>query len=70
VVDFYPSISVDLLNAALQFALSYVNITDEERHIILHVKQSLLYNTGEPWGKKTTSNLFDVTMGSYDSAES
>ena len=44
--------------------------TDEERHIILHAKKSLLYNTGEPWGKKTTSNLFDVTMGSYDGAES
>ena len=42
----------------------------KERHIILHAKKSLLYNTGEPWGKKTTSNLFDVTMGSYDGAES
>ena len=70
VVDFYPSISVDLLNAALNFASNYVSITDEERHIILHAKKSLLYNTGEPWGKKTTSNLFDVTMGSYDGAES
>ena len=46
VVDFYSSISVDLLNAALQFTSSYVNITDEEHHIILHVKKSLLYNTG------------------------
>ncbi|KAL9961805.1 hypothetical protein ACROYT_G030827, partial [Oculina patagonica] len=70
VVDFYPSISVDLLSAALQFASSYVNITDDERHIILHAKKSLLYSKGESWGKKTTSNLFDVTMGSYDGAES
>ncbi|KAL9977640.1 hypothetical protein ACROYT_G015069 [Oculina patagonica] len=70
VVDFYPSISVDLISAALQFASSYVNITDDERHIILHAKKSLLYSKGESWGKKTTSNLFDVTMGSYDGAES
>ena len=70
VVDFYPSISIDLLNAALQFASSYDNITEDERHIILHAKKSLLYNSGEPWGKKASSNLFDVTMGSYDGAES
>jgi len=40
------------------------------RHIILEAKSSLLYSYGEPWGKKTSSNLFDVTMGSYDGAES
>ena len=70
VVDFYPSISVDLLGEALQFASNYVNITDEEQHIILHAKKSLLYNMRETWGKKTTSDLFDVTMGSFDGAES
>ena len=37
---------------------------------MLHAKKSLLYNSGEPWGKKASSNLFDVTMGSYDGAES
>ena len=69
VVDFYPSISIDLLNAALEFASNYDNISDNERRIILHAKKSLLYNSGEPWGKKASSNLFDVTMGSYDGAE-
>ena len=39
------------------------------RHIILHAKKSLLYDSGESWGKKASSNLFDVTMGSYDGAE-
>ena len=33
-------------------------------------KSSVLYNSGEPWSKRTSSNLFDVTMGSYDGAES
>ena len=70
VVDFYPSISIDLLNAALEFASNYDNITDNERRIILHAKKSLLYNSGEPWGKKASSHLFDVTMGNYDGAES
>ncbi|PFX25774.1 Tenascin-X [Stylophora pistillata] len=70
VVDFYPSISVDLLNTALEFASGHVSITDEERNIILHTKKSLLYSEGEPWGKRTSADLFDVTMGSYDGAES
>ena len=70
VVEFYPSISIDLLAAALEFVSKYVTICDDERHIILQAKSSLLYNSGEPWSKRTSSNLFDVTMGSYDGAES
>ena len=69
VVELYPSISIDLLSAALDFASHYHNITDDERYIILHAKKSLLYDSGESWGKKASSNLFDVTMGSYDGAE-
>ena len=69
-VDFYPSISIELLNAALEFASDYDNITADEKRIVLHAKKSLLYNSGEAWGKKASSNLFDVTMGSYDGAES
>ena len=52
VVDFYPSISIDLLNAALDFASNYDNITDDERNIILHAKKSCLFNDKEHWGKK------------------
>ena len=70
VVDFYPSISIELLNAALEFASDYDNITADEKRIVLHAKKSLLYNSGEAWGKKASSNLFDVTIGSYDGAES
>ena len=70
VVEFYPSISIELLSEALQFASEYVTITDNERHSILQAKSSVLYSCGEPWGKKNSSNLFDVTMGCYDGAES
>ena len=38
-------------------------------HIILHAKKSLLYDSGDSWGKQASSNLFDVTMGSYDGGE-
>ena len=70
VVEFYPLISIDLLAAALEFASKHVTICDDEWHIILQAKSSLLYNSGEPWSKRTSSNLFDVTMGSFDGTES
>ena len=69
VVEFYPSITETLLERALDFAANYVTISEEDRHIILQAKQSLLFNKGNPWQKRNTQSLFDVTMGSYDGAE-
>ena len=69
VCEFYPSISEKLLNSALDFASSFECISDQEREIILHTKKSFLYNNTEPWCKRGDTQ-FDVTMGSFDSAES
>ena len=69
VVEFYRSITEDLLRRALDFASSYVNISPDDRQIIIRAKHSLLFNNETPWQKKNSSTLFDVTMGSYDGAE-
>ncbi|XP_067940660.1 uncharacterized protein [Watersipora subatra] len=69
VVEFYPSIKSNLLLKSLDFASEYATITDEERHIIMHSKKSILHHSGEDWGKSSADNLFDVTMGSHDGAE-
>ena len=69
-MDFYPSISIDLLTAALRFASKYDGIPDDEREIFIHAKKSYLYHLNEHCGKKDSANNFDVTMGSFDSAES
>ena len=69
IVDFYPSISEELLNEALSFASQYDNITENEKHIITQAKKSLLFNANTTWCKKTSKSLFDVTMGSFDGAE-
>ena len=69
VCDFYPSISEDLLMKALNYASRFTTITQQDRHIIIHAKKSLLYHQNSPWIKKNTNNMFDVTMGSYDGAE-
>ena len=68
IVEFYPSISQDLLNSALDFASAYDNITDGKRNIIIHAKKSILVSKQQTWQKKGDTT-FDVTMGSYDGAE-
>ena len=69
VCEFYPSINEKLLSKALDFANKYRPISSNERDIILHAKRSLLFNNGSAWEKKSSNDLFDVTMGSFDGAE-
>ncbi len=69
VIDFYPSITENLLQQALDFASEHVTITEEERNIITKSKQSLVFHNNSPWRKTATDSLFDVTMGSHDGAE-
>lgn len=68
VCNFYPSISEDLLLNALDYASRFTTITQQDRHIIIHTKKSLLYHQNSPW-TKNTNDTFHVTMGSYDGAE-
>ena len=69
IVEFYPSISEDLLERAIRFAKEHVEITDEEASIIVHSRKSLLFSKERSWMKKKGTGLFDVAMGSYDGAE-
>ena len=69
IAEFYPSISEDLLKQAIEFAKNYTEISDGDLNIINHSRKSLLFHNNEAWEKKTSNNLFDVTMGSYDGAE-
>ena len=69
VMEFYPSISQKLLEDALKFAAQHTTITEDEIHLILHSKKTLLFNDGTPWHKTKPPCLFDITMGSFDGAE-
>ena len=68
-MDFYPSITEDLLNRALEYAKSITSIDETTVQTILHFKKSLLFNDDIPWTKSANAGGFDVTMGSYDGAE-
>ena len=51
------------------YASRFTTNTQQDRHIITHAKKSLLYHQKSPWTKKKANSMFDVTMGSYDEAE-
>ena len=69
IVNYYPSITKDLLRQALEFAAQHTNIDANEVNIIMHARRSLLFDSSKTWIKKDNPNGFDVTMGSYDGAE-
>ena len=68
IVEFYPSISEELLERAINYAMSICAISEQQEFIIWHSRKSLLFNEKSTWTKKDES-LFDVTMGSFDGAE-
>ena len=68
-VEFYPSVSEELLKKALDFGRKFTNISTQELQIIMHSKRSLLFQNDVAWVKKGDSGEFDVTMGSFDGAK-
>ena len=69
IVNFYPSITEDILQKSIDFARQHVTIPDEDIEIITHSRKSLLFDNDSPWMKRENKDMFDVTMGSYDGAE-
>ena len=67
--DFYPSITEEILDNAVNFAKEHITITTEQLRTIKHCRKSLLFSNNEAWKKKGTHECFDVTMGSFDGAE-
>ena len=67
--DFYGNITEELFTAALEWAGEHVEISDETKEILIQSKKSFLFHSDEPWRKKGGKN-FDITMGSFDGAES
>ena len=60
IVDFYPSISYDLLMKAIKFASQKITITEQEIKLITHTKKSLLFTPNDTWVK---TNNIDGKMG-------
>ncbi|KAK3745372.1 hypothetical protein QZH41_001400 [Actinostola sp. cb2023] len=70
IVEFYPSITERLLIKAIDFAKQHTIVTEHEKDVIIHTKRTIVFSNRDLWEKKESSTGFDVTMGSYDGAES
>lgn len=70
IINFYPSISKELLEKSLIWAKRFVHISDLDLRTIMHCRKSLLFDPeNKAWAKKDAESGSDVTMGSYDGAE-
>ena len=69
IIDFYPTITENLLDEAIKWAKQFTTITDRDIHIITTTRKSLLFHQNRSWVKRSSMDMFEVTMGSYDSAE-
>ena len=67
--SFCPSISLKLLDNAINFAKSICNISEQDMLIIMQARRTLLFKDGERWVKKTSNEEFDVSMRCFDGAE-
>ena len=68
IVDFYQSISKDVILKAINFAKSISPIQDKFIETIFHSRKALLCNKNDVWIKKDNPD-FHVTMGNDDGAE-
>ena len=64
IIDFYPSISDELLNKSIEWTRKHTSIDDQEYETMMHSRRTLLHdNKGNMWTKKEIKKQFDVSMG-------
>ena len=66
--NYYPSITKELLEKAINWAKQYVDSSQEEIENMMQSRKSVLIHQKVAWTKKD-GKFFDVTMGSDDGAE-
>ena len=67
-VDFYGSISKELLDKAISWASTITEIDEKTKKIIYHCLKNFLIFQSKVWVKKENPE-FDVPMGAYDLAD-
>ena len=68
IVDYYPSVSRELFDRAVQFARNFVDIDERTVKIILNARKTILHHNDGIWSKNSNSD-FDIAMGAHDGAE-
>ena len=55
--NFYPSILLILFNSDIQFAKEICDISDNNISIMIHTRNTLLFNNREPWVKRMVTKI-------------
>ena len=66
--SYYPSITKELLEEALDWASQYISVTGQQKKVVMQASKTFLYSKGEPWVKKGETN-FDISMGAFHGAQ-
>ena len=69
IAEFYPSISIKLLDRSISFVNSLIDIEGNKINTINDARKYLLFDDSGAWVKKDGNPLFDVTMGKLDGAK-
>ena len=67
--SFYPSITENAFQEAMNFAEERVDISNTELPIVTQVRKTLLFDDKIAWLKLSENKKFNVPMGSCDSAD-
>ena len=67
--NFYPSITLELLNNAIRFSSEKRIISENDLSIIMQSRQTLLFYDKQPWLKQPGTENFDVPLGCCDEAK-
>ena len=62
IVDFYPSITEELLDTVISWSKAITPISDDHVAVIKHARKSLLFHQDKTWVKINNETMFDVTM--------
>lgn len=69
IVDFCTSITENVLSHTLEYASKFTYITEQERNVFMHANKSLLFGDNKLWYKRNNSNMLDLSVSCFDSAE-
>ena len=59
IVDYYPSITKELFDKAINWARDFSAISDSDIQLFFQTKKSLLCSDGEIWTKKENSDFVE-----------
>ncbi|GAB1599935.1 GATA zinc finger domain-containing protein 14-like, partial [Argonauta hians] len=68
-VSYYQSVTPQLLESALGFASEFSDLAEDEARVIRLARKTIISFDGKLWARKDTQDLFNVAMGSSDSAQ-